>query len=480
MIEDAFQLVGTTVAGVFRVDAVVAEGGFGVVYQAYHSGFDAKVALKCLKIPQGMDENKRGHFREQFKAEAQLLFRLSASLPNVVRPLHVDAITSPNGRFMPFMALEWLEGETLDAFSAREGAVRPLRRVIEILTPAAEVLEQAHHFMTDDGPVSIIHRDIKPENLFLANVAGKRVVKVLDFGIGKAKAVASQVVGRTSVDASGLSSFTPAYGAPEQWAPKRYGQTGPWTDVFGLALTAVELFAGQPALNGDAAALVAAALDVHSRPTPGAHGVSVPAAVERVFEKALAVDPRERFQSVREFWDALSLADASSPASSAVTLLDTQELAADTLISRAEANPPDNHLGRSLQLASAPPRPPRHAVGERDEVELQLDLDAGDDNPLRQGDAGPELVLDYVDHSAVELPAVQVRARARARDYAVPLAALAAGALLVLLGRHHAAVSGRVFSLGSIGLSWFTIPLLVLGTLGVAAQLLRGRSSLDR
>src|SRR5690606_30232280 len=347
---------GTTVAGVFRVDAVVAEGGFGVVYQAYHSGFDAKVALKCLKIPQGMDENKRGHFREQFKAEAQLLFRLSATLPNVVRPLHVDAITSPNGCFMPFMALEWLDGETLDAFSQREGALRPLSRVIEILSPVAEVLEQAHHFVTDDGPVSIIHRDIKPENLFLANVGGKRLVKVLDFGIGKAKAVASQAVGRTSVDASGLSSFTPAYGAPEQWAPKRYGQTGPWTDVFGLALTAVELFAGQPALNGDAAALVAAALDVHSRPTPGAHGVSVPAAVERVFERALAVDPRERFQSVREFWDALSLADASSPASSAVTLLDTQELAADTLISRAEANPPDNHLGRSLQLARSEER----------------------------------------------------------------------------------------------------------------------------
>ena len=72
------------------VEAVVAEGGFGVVYRAHHGGFRAPVALKLLKIPpQGSEQ--QAAFLELFRAEAELLFRLSASLQAVVRPLHVDA-----------------------------------------------------------------------------------------------------------------------------------------------------------------------------------------------------------------------------------------------------------------------------------------------------------------------------------------------------------------------------------------------------
>lgn len=306
MAEDVFGIVGTVLGGAYHVEAVVAEGGFGVVYRAHHSGFRAHVALKCLKVPQQLTSEQEAQFLEQFRAEAELLFRLSASIPTVVRPLHVDAMTMPDGRFMPFMALEWLEGETLEAIAERRKAEGlppiPLKKLVRMLTPVARALERAHNFMGPTGPISVVHRDLKPENIFVANVAGEEVVKILDFGIGKAKSVASQVAGRASQTQSAFTSFTPAYGAPEQWVPKRYGQTGPWTDVWGLALTMVEIIAGRTVIDGDQAAMMGTVLDPKRRPTPQAEGLDVTDAVEAVFRRALAVDPRDRYPDAGAFW----------------------------------------------------------------------------------------------------------------------------------------------------------------------------------
>jgi len=309
MTEDVFGIVGTVVAGAYHVEAVVAEGGFGVVYRAQHSGFRAAVALKCLKVPQQLSSAQEEQFLEQFRAEAELLFRLSASIPTVVRPLHVDAITLPDGRFVPFMALEWLEGETLDAIAERRRAEGqpplPMKKLVRLLTPVARALERAHNFQGPDGPISIVHRDLKPENIFIASVAGEEVPKILDFGIGKAKSLSSQVAGRASQTESAFSSFTPAYGAPEQWVPKRFGQTGPWTDVWGLAISMVEVLAGRTIIDGDHAAMMGTALDPRRRPTPRNEGLEVSDEVESVFVRALSVDPRDRYRDAGVFWNAL-------------------------------------------------------------------------------------------------------------------------------------------------------------------------------
>jgi serine/threonine-protein kinase len=309
MAEDVFGIVGSVLAGAYKVEAVVAEGGFGVVYRAYHSGFRAPVALKCLKMPQHIGQKHQAEFLEQFRAEAELLFRLSASIPTVVRPLHVDAVTTASGTFVPYIALEWLEGETLDGIVEKRtrAGERPfgLRKLVRLLTPVARALERAHNFSGPDGPISIVHRDLKPENIFVAKVAGEETVKILDFGIGKAKSVASQVAGRASQTQAGFSSFTPAYGAPEQWMPKRFGQTGPWTDVWGLALTMVEVMAARPIIDGDQASMMGTTLDAQRRPTPRTEGIEVSDAVETVFRRALALDPRERQADAGVFWNEL-------------------------------------------------------------------------------------------------------------------------------------------------------------------------------
>ena len=309
MVDDVFGIVGTEVAGAYQVREVVAEGGFGVVYRAFHAGFRAPVALKCLKIPQSIDAEAQAKFLEQFRAEAELLFRLSASIPTVVRPLHVDKLNVKDGSFVPFMALEWLDGEDLDAVlqrRKREGlGGYPIKKAVRLLTPVARALERAHTFQGPTGPISIIHRDVKPENIYLADIHGEQVVKVLDFGISKARSVASQVAGKTSQSGGGPAAFTPCYGSPEQWLPKRYGQTGPWTDVWGLALTLMEALTLRTSLDGDMAAMMGTALDAERRPSPRNEGVDVSDEVEAVFVRALAVDPRQRYPDAGAFWDEL-------------------------------------------------------------------------------------------------------------------------------------------------------------------------------
>ncbi|AGP36713.1 serine/threonine-protein kinase [Sorangium cellulosum] len=321
MADDVFGIVGTT-QGAFKVERVVAEGGFGVVYRAYHEAFRAPVALKCLKVPGTLPEQLRAQFLDKFREEAELLFRLSAAIPAVVRPLHHDVISTAGGVFVPFIALEWLEGSTLASHIAARAAERrpPLSpiEVIRLLTPVARALEAAHRFPGPSGPTCVVHRDLKPANIFLAQTHGAEVVKILDFGIARARDAATVMAGQTATTSGGLSTaFTPAYGAPEQWAPKRFGKTGPWTDVWGLAVTAVEALAGREIIAGDHVAMMGTVLDEKRRPTPRSEGVLVPDALEGAFRRALAVDPRDRFRDLGAFWDeveqALGLPQSAPP-----------------------------------------------------------------------------------------------------------------------------------------------------------------------
>src|SRR6185369_10143240 len=134
-----------------------------------------------------------------------------------------------------------------------------IHKLVKMLRPVAHALSRAHRFPGPKGTISIIHRDLKPENIFVATIGGSESIKILDFGIAKAKSAASQAAGRITgrtVEEDEIASFTPAYGAPEQWVPKRFGETGPWTDVWGLALTAVEAVCGHAPIDGDHAAMM--------------------------------------------------------------------------------------------------------------------------------------------------------------------------------------------------------------------------------
>lgn len=308
---DRFGWVGHTVANKLHVEAVVAEGGFAVVYRARHLGFDGPVALKCLKVPAQLAGEERERFLGAFLDEGKLLHRLSRSHLGIVQALDVGAAVSPSGAWTPYLALEWLEGTSLDddmvAREARAEPPRPLAEIIELLDHAAEALGVAH-------AQGVAHRDIKPANLFLAEVGGRRIVKVVDFGIAKVMSDAVTTSGAHAQTGATLPAFSPRYGAPEQF-DRGYGATGPWTDVFAFALVVVELLTGHAALDGDdTLQLFVASTNPERRPTPRAHGVHVSDGVERVLARALAVQPADRYAAIDEMWSQLkAAAEADAP-----------------------------------------------------------------------------------------------------------------------------------------------------------------------
>lgn len=498
MLQDVFGIVGTLQEGAFRVEQVVAEGGFAVVYRAHHEGFRADVALKCLKLPGTLSEAKQHEFLEKFRAEGELLFRLSAAIPAVVRPLHVGTITSPKASFVPFIALEWLDGRNLDAFIAERRrlgkAPLDLKRAVQLLAPAARALEQAHQFPGPNGKVSILHRDLKPENLFVVDVHGRETIKVLDFGIGKVKGGATQIVGRASLEQSSFSAFTPAYGAPEQWLPKHFGQTGTWTDVWGFALTLVELVTAKAPLDGDAHAVMGAAIDERLRPTPLSLGVHTSDAVEAIFQKALAVDPKQRYHDIGEFWNQLeaevgvlstkivgtpklSLPPRAAPvgaqqsAAEAATIVDHAPRAEQTM--RELAIPElDDDAALAAERQAAPSR-----LAVRARLDELADVQAGskavdvpgiggfrmDIGPIAEGIELGEVVRQQRPRAVVAQVAQHAGPRPTSllEEVGGPAKVLAVAALIMSLDWGYLLVTGSTFQLGPVRAFWLAAPLAV-------------------
>jgi serine/threonine protein kinase len=300
-LRDPFDLAGVTIDGKYRIASVVGEGGFGVVYRGVHKGFGELIAVKCLRVPRDLDETERNALLSQLQEEGRILHRLSKATSGIVQALDVGAFVSPRGAWIPYLVLEWLEGETLGDFVKRRaetGAARlGLTEAVRLLAPVARALAVAHG-------QKIAHRDVKPANVFLTAVGGRSTSKVLDFGIAKVLAAH----GAYDTTATVPTAFTPRYGAPEQFSKER-GATGPWTDVFALALMLVECASGKRALLGDdPTQLYIAAADTSRRPTLRARGLEVSDAVEAVVVQALEVDPKRRYPDAGAFWHALETA----------------------------------------------------------------------------------------------------------------------------------------------------------------------------
>ena len=511
MSRDRFGIVGKVVARTYHVEEFVAEGGFGVVYKAHHKGFRATVALKCLKIPDALGPAEHATFLEQFRAEAEVMFRLSAQIPAIVRPLHVDAFHLPDKRLVPFMALEWLEGRTLDAIIARRQekgrAGLELSKLATLLTPVAAALEQAHHFPGPKGLMTVVHRDMKPENLFVARVGGQDTAKVLDFGISKVKSAAGQLAGRVSQTGTDFVAFSPAYAAPEQWAPRTFGQTGKWTDVWGLALTMVEVAKGSEVVLGEMAAMMGIILDPKHRPTPRSQGLQVSDEVEAIFTRALALDPRDRTQTVGEFWDALTAALGIQQSTGRVGIKDpanqpkravtagfesiappAREMAAHEP-AKLESPPPARQPDRAppprgppaaaTQLAAAAPSPPP-ARAPLPSAPLGAARPPMPSAPL--GAVRPPLPSAPLGAGPLASPGLArtpagrpyVRSRVSMWKQLSPGVSLAVLSLaLTALDRAYIATQGAALSLGPIRASWIAAGIMVLAIVSAGGALFR-------
>jgi serine/threonine protein kinase len=242
-------------------------------------------------------EGARDRLLECFVREGALMMDLSERCSAICQARDVGSAITASGDWVPYTVLEWLEGESLETRLSRGREPRSASEAYGLLDPVARALALAHER-------GVVHLDVKPGNVYLltdADAEGSRC-KLLDFGIAK---VVDSVGGWPSVDGVGTRSFTPAYGAPEQFSTA-YGPTGPWTDVFALALVFAELVAGREPLRGRTVdALASQSCDARRRPTPRTLGALVGDGLERVLSRALAIHPSERYRDVGDFWFAL-------------------------------------------------------------------------------------------------------------------------------------------------------------------------------
>ena len=304
---DPLNIVGSTIAEKYRIERLVGEGGFAVVYRAQHTIWNQPVAIKFFNGLSSAPVDQREEFKNQFIQEGALLTELSSQTASIVQARDVGEYTSPYGQWMPYMVLEWLDGVALDELLERERTLGTgpwnIEQVVTLLAQVANALDVAHG-------KGIAHRDIKPANIFVLGEQPRlsATLKVLDFGVAKMMSDNTQLKAAMAKTGMNITSFTPQYGAPEQFS-RSYGATGPWTDVYALALVAVEMLIGKPALDGDDIVQLAFATgNTERRPTPRNLGVQVSDAVESVFAKALAINPHDRYARAREFWGELEQA----------------------------------------------------------------------------------------------------------------------------------------------------------------------------
>ena len=234
------------------------EGGFGEVFRALDRRTGTQVAIKILGAARP-DEGSRARFAR----EVSLLSSLHH--PNIVG--YLDAGTTRSGA--PFLAMEWLEGETLADRLAR--APLTLGETVRVLTGAAKALAEAHRH-------GIVHRDIKPTNLWLRDRDVDRLV-LLDFGIARQ---AESAVTRT-----GQIVGTPGYIPPEQAWGHGGSEIGPDGDIFALGCVAFECITGTTAYPKDHPARMLAKVLFEDPPALSSLRNEVPPALERVVARML-------------------------------------------------------------------------------------------------------------------------------------------------------------------------------------------------
>lgn len=302
---DPFGLVGQVLDGQFRVDRLVGEGGFSVVYKGHHQGLNEPIAVKCLKLPSALGTSLVDSFVQRFRDESRILYRLSQGNLHIVRSVAAGTTQAPiTGALVPYMVLEWLEGRSLqNDLTVRRtlgNTGRSLEEVVTLFGPAADALGYAH-------AQGVVHRDLNPGNIFLAATARGTLTKVLDFGVAKIMHDSTLNIGPRAPTVGQIRIFAPAYGAPEQF-DDRIGIVAAPSDVYSFALILLEALRDKPVNDAPhIGAFAHLAVDPARRPTPRALGIAVPDEVEAAFARATSLDPRARWQSVSDFWQSLTI-----------------------------------------------------------------------------------------------------------------------------------------------------------------------------
>jgi eukaryotic-like serine/threonine-protein kinase len=264
--------IGQILAEKYRVDAILGQGGMGVVARCTHLGLEEQVAIKMLR-PDVLDDYDAV---TRFIREAQAASKLKSEYVARV----TDVGTFDTG--VPYMIMEYLEGHDLGELIDERGAF-PLQWSIELVLQACEALAEAHS-------LGIVHRDVKPTNLFVTwRPDGSALLKVLDFGISKAPF-------GTDMNLTQTQSLlgTPAYMSPEQMRSARQVDTR--TDIWSLGTVLYELLEGRRPFEAETFSEMVVKVSV-DQPAPME---KTPPQLQPVLMKCLSKTPEQRYQTMGE------------------------------------------------------------------------------------------------------------------------------------------------------------------------------------
>ena len=272
---------GSLVAGKYRLESLLGEGGMGAVFRARHEVMDKPVAVKWLKSTSGDQVAARHRFVQEARAAARIRH------PNVV---DVYDVGEQDGCL--FMVMELLEGETFGDFLERSGV--PIAEAIRHLLAAMRGVAAAH-------AAGITHRDIKPENVFIAvdtlHVEG--VAKILDFGISKLHDEP-----QPTLTLQGTTMGTPHYMSYDQI--RCMSDVDHRTDIYAFGVLLYQALTGALPYDADTlpglvmqAAAGRATRPIELRP-------DLPPELDELVMKAIALRPDDRFQNMDAMINALT------------------------------------------------------------------------------------------------------------------------------------------------------------------------------
>jgi len=349
---------GTVLAGRYRVEQRLGQGGMGSVFLVQHMHTDQRLALKVLHSTIVKDALALDRFRREARAPARI------QSDHVVQVTDADVAPELDG--VPFLVMEWLRGEDLEKLSQR-GAL-PFPEVVLYMRQAARALDKAH-------AIGVIHRDLKPENLFLTTREdGTPWVKLLDFGIAKLTGASGDLAHAGTATSTGQIFGTPLFMSPEQ-AKAETDKISPQTDIWALGLIAHKLLTGTDFWTAQTLTHLVAQIAYEPIPPPSHLGVKFGAAYDAWFLRCCARDPKDRYPSAGEAVTALAEAlgvneamlgfEARASRSSITGVKKDKDKASETIALAATAHDSGALAESAAGAAKAPDPNPKEGGHER-------------------------------------------------------------------------------------------------------------------
>lgn len=284
-------LIGLVVEG-FEIQSFIGSGAMGDVYRGIHTVIGKPVAIKVLKPELAQDED----MVQRLIREARAVNAIKH--PGIVDIFNCGTLAKTN---QPYIVMELLEGESLEAFLERAAPV-PFKTLYTILEQLLQALAAAHD-------VGVIHRDLKPGNVFLERHAERwQATKLLDFGLARQ---ALQAQGSVDPTRPGILMGTPAFMAPEQVLGTK---VGPQTDLYALGGIAYQMATGHLPHEAENSIEILSLKLRADPPPPSQWNSQVPEALDRWIMQLLIRDPDRRPRSANEAREQLVLIrDARKP-----------------------------------------------------------------------------------------------------------------------------------------------------------------------